>query len=82
MDHFKNDILVDDRPGLSIGRKVLDSRRMGYPYLIIIGSMACQTPSLIELRVLNKSDPLYLSVSELIHYFDRVQSQSESVLNN
>lgn len=37
---FPGDILVDDRPGLSLGRKLVDIRRLGIPWIAILKSSA------------------------------------------
>lgn len=39
---FKNDVIVDDRTNLSIGRRLREAKRSGYPLIIVIGKKATQ----------------------------------------
>ena len=39
---FKNDIIVDDRTNLSIGRRLQEAKRVGYPLIIVIGRRAIE----------------------------------------
>ncbi|ETN64431.1 prolyl-tRNA synthetase [Anopheles darlingi] len=36
----QGDVIVDDRNQLTIGKRVLDARRMGYPLIVVIGAKA------------------------------------------
>lgn len=39
---FKNDVIVDDRTNLSIGRRLAEAKRVGYPLIIVIGKKAVE----------------------------------------
>lgn len=39
---FKNDVIVDDRTNLSIGRRIQEAKRIGYPLIIVIGKKAVE----------------------------------------
>lgn len=39
---FKNDVIVDDRSNLSIGRRISEAKRIGYPLIIVIGKKAVE----------------------------------------
>ncbi|XP_034244727.1 probable proline--tRNA ligase, mitochondrial [Thrips palmi] len=39
---FKNDVIVDDRTNLSIGRRITEAKRSGYPLIIVIGKKAVE----------------------------------------
>lgn len=39
---FKDDVIVDDRANLSIGRRLQEAKRSGYPLIIVIGKKAVE----------------------------------------
>ncbi|XP_026688127.1 uncharacterized protein LOC103521831, partial [Diaphorina citri] len=45
---LSNNVIVDDRTELTIGRRLLEAKLLGYPYIVVIGKAASQTPSLFE----------------------------------
>ncbi|KAG8549377.1 hypothetical protein GDO81_021375 [Engystomops pustulosus] len=48
--HLGNEVLVDDRDHLTIGKRVREAHMMGYPYVIVIGKKALERPPLFEVR--------------------------------
>ena len=34
---FKNDVLIDDRTSLTIGRRVIEAKMIGIPFLVVLG---------------------------------------------
>lgn len=66
---LKENILVDDRTHLTIGRRMLEAKRMGYPYIIVIGSKATEEVPLLEVNDLKNNSRLFLSQDQLLGYF-------------
>jgi hypothetical protein len=74
-----NDLLVDDRTHLTVGKRLLDATKLGIPYVVVIGrrcSNAVDEP-LIELHDLSssgssskneRSPPQLLNATDLIEY--------------
>ncbi|KAJ1521253.1 hypothetical protein ONE63_002936 [Megalurothrips usitatus] len=52
---FKNDVIVDDRSNLSIGRRLTEARRIGYPLIIVIGKKAIEDIPRFEVFDLNNN---------------------------
>lgn len=54
---------------MTIGRRYLDAKTMGYPLIIVLGNKITENPPLFELTDLSKSsDKMYLSRNELLSY--------------
>lgn len=70
LQHRNIDFIVDDRIHLTIGRRILDCKRTGYSYLIIIGKNAIQTTPLFELQVNDSGEKMDISLDQLTDYFD------------
>lgn len=47
----QDDIILDDRRHLTIGKRLMESKRMGYPIIVVIGSKVLQTPPMVELYI-------------------------------
>lgn len=43
------DIVVDDRTELTIGKRLIEAKQIGYPYVVIIGKAVLETIPKIEL---------------------------------
>lgn len=65
---MKNDVLLDDRTGLTIGRRFLEARKMGYRFIIVIGKKAIEESALFEVTDLKQNSQLYLNETALINY--------------
>lgn len=63
------DILIDDRIDLTIGRRMMDARRTGYPYIIVVGRTAMESNPLFELYDINNSQQSNISFDQLVDFF-------------
>lgn len=74
IDGIENcDLVFDDRTNLTIGKRLIDARKMGYPFVIVIGEKtASDTKPQIELHeLLSSGDNLILlEISELLKHLD------------
>ncbi|KAL1129621.1 hypothetical protein AAG570_012566 [Ranatra chinensis] len=70
MQHLSEDVLLDDRDNLTIGKRVWHARRTGYPYLIVIGEKATLQPPTVELLDVAHDSVKYLSYPDLIQFFN------------
>lgn len=64
---LQDDVLYDDRTGMTIGRRQLEARRTGYPYVVILGKSATELPPRYEVYVTKTNSTLYLNENELIN---------------
>ncbi|KAK0094522.1 hypothetical protein PV326_010677 [Microctonus aethiopoides] len=63
------DFLIDDRIDLTIGRRMMDARRTGYPYIIVVGRTAMESNPLFELHDINNSQQSNISFDQLVDFF-------------
>ncbi|XP_013115163.1 probable proline--tRNA ligase, mitochondrial [Stomoxys calcitrans] len=59
------DVLHDDRKYLTIGKRLMEAKRMGYPLIIVIGSKSCEEVPKIEIHINGKPMDLDLNSSLL-----------------
>ncbi|KAK4327228.1 hypothetical protein Pmani_002284 [Petrolisthes manimaculis] len=63
---YEDDIVVDDRHRLTIGKRVLEARRTGYPYIVVVGKKAQEDVPMFELIHTMTDESCYLSHHMLI----------------
>ncbi|NP_001079554.1 prolyl-tRNA synthetase 2, mitochondrial L homeolog isoform X1 [Xenopus laevis] len=70
---LRDETVLDDRSYLTIGKRVKEAHMMGYPYVIVIGKKALETPSLFEVRSHNTDEVHFLSREGVIDFLRRVE---------
>jgi len=63
--HIAGDVIVDDRDDLTIGRRVLDAKHTGYPFIIVIGKNALGPDPKLEMFLVNEGQRLYVSPGDV-----------------
>jgi len=63
---FIDDVIVDDRDRLTVGRKLREARKTGYPYVLLFGKKCVDSDPMLELHMLNRNKVLELRPSEVI----------------
>lgn len=63
---YEDDVVVDDRHRLTIGKRVLEARRTGYPYIVVVGKRAQEDVPMFEFINTTTNECLYLSHHMLI----------------
>ena len=65
---FKDDFIVDNRAKLTIGKKLRDAKKTGYPYIILFGKKCIDDDPKLELHNVNTGETMELKPSEIIQY--------------
>ena len=65
---LEDDVLVDDRTHLTIGKRVLDARKVGYPIQIVVGKRASEMMPLFEVNNVNAGTSDHLNHQQLMNY--------------
>lgn len=68
---FENDVVVDDRAHLTIGKRFIEAKKLGFPYVIVMGKKITETPSLFELYKSSTKQTEHYELSNLINYFKK-----------
>lgn len=69
---FPQDIIIDDRESMTIGKKLYESNRTGYPIIIVIGKKCSLPEPVIEVQIPSENQKLELSPVEAVQYLESV----------
>ncbi|XP_058975690.1 probable proline--tRNA ligase, mitochondrial [Musca domestica] len=66
----RRELLHDDRKYLTIGKRLMDAKRMGYPIIIVIGSKSCEQVPKVEVHIngVSKELEINLALTEITDY--------------
>jgi len=65
---FVDDVIVDDRERLTVGKKLREARKTGYPYVVLFGKKCIDSDPKLELHMLNSNTLLELRPSEVMEH--------------
>jgi len=68
---FGNDIVVDDRTHLTIGKRFIEAKKLGFPFVVAMGKKITENPSLFELYKSSTKQTEYHELCSLINYFKK-----------
>ena len=68
MKNYSGDVILDDRMGHTIGKKVMEAKRVGYPLIVIVGKKSVDPIPILELHDLNRNTQQLLTVDQLFGY--------------
>lgn len=64
---------------MTIGKRLFEARRLGYPFIVVLGNLALQNPPLFETYDLIKNERHNFTESELLNYIKDILSNSSQV---
>ncbi|XP_061489105.1 probable proline--tRNA ligase, mitochondrial [Rhineura floridana] len=70
---LKEEIVLDDRTQFTIGKRLKDANKLGYPYIIIGGEKVLDEPSLFEVWNQNTNETLFLTKEPIVELLSKVQ---------
>ena len=68
MDQFEKDVIFDDRDTLTIGKRLMEAKRMGYPYVLIAGKKSIESVPKLEFHDLCRNLRIDLNVADVFQY--------------
>ena len=66
-----SDVMLDDRDKLTVGRKLREAKKTGYPYIVLFGKKCIDSDPRLELHNLASGEILELRPGELLSYLER-----------
>lgn len=66
--HLKDDVAIDDRSSMTIGKRLIDMKKLGIPYVIVVGAKSIDENPTVEVHNLNSNEVVNLNVSDAINY--------------
>ncbi|CAN0197148.1 unnamed protein product [Bubo scandiacus] len=73
LPHLASDSVLDDRTQLTIGKRLKDANKLGYPYVVIAGKRVSEDPPVFEVWNQNASEVLFLTKEGVIELLSKVQ---------
>ncbi|KAK2724308.1 probable proline--tRNA ligase, mitochondrial isoform X2 [Artemia franciscana] len=67
---YNGDILIDDRTNLTIGKRFMEAKKTGYPFIVIVGKNALDQTPKFELENLVKQTNEQLTFDQLMTHLD------------
>ncbi|XP_024944462.1 probable proline--tRNA ligase, mitochondrial isoform X2 [Cephus cinctus] len=85
LNELNVDTIIDDRIHLTIGRRMFDANRTGYPFIIVIGKTASNQNPMFEIHDVKNSTRIDTNIEGIINYFNnqdinREIKQNEAVV--
>uniref|UniRef100_A0A3Q3W336 Probable proline--tRNA ligase, mitochondrial n=1 Tax=Mola mola TaxID=94237 RepID=A0A3Q3W336_MOLML len=71
---LKGEVVLDDRTQMTIGKRLKDANRLGYPYVIVVGQGAVDDPPRFEVICQQTDEKLFLSKDGLLDLLGRVET--------
>ncbi|XP_068445990.1 probable proline--tRNA ligase, mitochondrial [Clinocottus analis] len=72
--HLRGEVVLDDRTQMTIGKRLKDASRLGYPYVIVVGPRALEETPTFEVICQEKDETMFLSKDGLLDLLGRVET--------
>ncbi|XP_054707160.1 probable proline--tRNA ligase, mitochondrial [Uloborus diversus] len=76
IDWLNNNIVIDERTNLTIGKRLQDASAIGIPFVIVVAGSALEEVPKVEVVDVYNSQTMFLTHKEILYYF-----RSKSLLN-
>ncbi|XP_023405323.1 probable proline--tRNA ligase, mitochondrial isoform X2 [Loxodonta africana] len=73
LPQLHGEVLLDDRTHLTIGNRLKDANKLGYPFVIIAGKRALEDPSHLEVWCQNTGEVVFLTKEGVVELLSTVQ---------
>ncbi|KAM6305536.1 putative proline--tRNA ligase, mitochondrial [Aegotheles albertisi] len=73
LPHLAGDSVLDDRTQLTIGKRLKDAEKLGYPYVLIAGKRVREDPPVFEVWSQNTGEVLFLTKEGVTELLSKVQ---------
>ncbi|XP_029939033.1 putative proline--tRNA ligase, mitochondrial [Salarias fasciatus] len=74
LPHLRGEVVFDDRTQMTIGKRLKDASRLGYPYVIVVGQGALEDPPTFEVMCQQTGETMFLSKDGLLDLLGRVET--------
>ena len=68
---MSSDVMLDDRERLTVGRKLREAKKTGYPFIVLFGKKCIDPDPRLELHNLASGSMLELRPCEMLSYLGR-----------
>lgn len=74
LPHLRGEVVLDDRTQMTIGKRLKDANRLGYPYVIVAGQGALEEIPRFEVICQQTCETVYLSKDGLLDLLGKVET--------
>ncbi|ESO88186.1 hypothetical protein LOTGIDRAFT_126688 [Lottia gigantea] len=74
MPNLKHEVVIDDRQQISLGKRLFDAKRLGYPYIIVVGKRIQENPPIFEIIETSTNESHFLSIDSLKDFLSTVET--------
>lgn len=67
---LSDSIIVDDRRQLTIGKRIMEAKKFGYPLIIVVGGKAAEEDPMFELHKINENVVIDLRFNEILNHLE------------
>lgn len=71
---LRNEVVLDDRTQMTIGKRLKDASRLGYPYVVVVGQKAAEYPPRFEVICNHSGEIMFLSKEGLVDLLSGVET--------
>ncbi|NXJ76996.1 SYPM protein, partial [Trogon melanurus] len=73
LPHLAGDSVLDDRTQMTIGKRLKDANKLGYPYVVVAGKRVREDPPVFEVWDQNAGEVLFLTKEGVIELLSKVR---------
>ncbi|XP_068095117.1 probable proline--tRNA ligase, mitochondrial isoform X2 [Hyperolius riggenbachi] len=70
---MRDEVVLDDRDHHTIGKRVREAKMMGYPYIVVAGKRALESPAQFEVQNHRTGEVQYLSREGVINFVQEIR---------
>ncbi|KAG7270606.1 hypothetical protein CRUP_011522 [Coryphaenoides rupestris] len=74
LPRLRGEVVLDDRTQMTIGKRLKDANRLGYPYVVVVGQGALEDTPIFEVICQQTDEKMFLSKDGLVDLLGRVET--------
>lgn len=74
LPRLRGEVVLDDRTQMTIGKRLKDASRLGYPYVVVVGQAALEETPRFEVICQQTGETMFLSKDGLLDLVGRVET--------
>ncbi|KAJ8305612.1 hypothetical protein KUTeg_016157, partial [Tegillarca granosa] len=78
----EGEVVIDDRTKLSVGKRLFTAKRKGFPYVVVVGRQATETPVLYEVIDMTNDETKFMEKHELLKLMADIETTKPAMISN
>ncbi|KAL5016486.1 hypothetical protein ScPMuIL_006075 [Solemya velum] len=74
LPNMRGEVVIDDRTHLTVGKRLYEAKRIGYPFVVIVGKKALETSPQLEVLDVYEDQTTFLSETQLCQKLSTVET--------